>query len=300
MDIKNLQCFIAVAEHLNFSRAAQSLYISQPSLSIRISALEDELGAKLFERTHQRVYLTDKGAALLPAVREILEKIYSLRYVVGNVQHGDDAPKKLRIGVDVTEDRSLPLIEDAFVSFQQHYPEIEVKVSDISVDEYEAKLLADEMDFCLIVMQGEAPVNPMFLSIPLLTEPVVMAASNAQGLSIEELVRTREVQLLFEGERGQRWNDQYIEFVRKIAPGAEPTYVENVSLLYMNLLHSKTISFFPKTYAEGLRDDRLTLIPIDFPQGNITLTLLWNKFNINPSIQLMVNEFMARKNAEKA
>ena len=43
MDLKNLHCFIAVAEQLNFSRAAESLFLSQPSLSIRIKALEDEL-----------------------------------------------------------------------------------------------------------------------------------------------------------------------------------------------------------------------------------------------------------------
>ena len=59
MDLKNLHCFIAVAEQLNFSRAAESLFLSQPSLSIRIKALEDELHTKLFHRTHQEV--SEKG-----------------------------------------------------------------------------------------------------------------------------------------------------------------------------------------------------------------------------------------------
>ena len=58
MDIKSMRCFLAVAETLNFSRAAESIYLSQPALSLRINAMEDELGAKLFLRTRQQVYLT--------------------------------------------------------------------------------------------------------------------------------------------------------------------------------------------------------------------------------------------------
>ena len=57
MDIKSMRCFLAVAETLNFSRAAESIYLSQPALSLRINAMEDELGAKLFLRTRQQVYL---------------------------------------------------------------------------------------------------------------------------------------------------------------------------------------------------------------------------------------------------
>ena len=298
MDIKNLQCFMAVAEQLNFSRAAQSLYISQPSLSIRISALEEELGTKLFKRTHQKVYLTDEGAALLPAVREILEKINSLPFIIGNVQRSDEAQKKLLIGVDVTEDRSLPVIEKAFSRFQNSYPEVDVQVLDVSLEEYEQKLLKGELDFCLMVLQGSEPVNPLFLSIPLLSEPMVMVAANAEGLSVDELIRTRKVQLLYEGERGLRWNEQYLEFLRKHVPDVQPSYVENVSLLCMNLAGGKILTFFPLTYVEAMNDERLCIFPIDLPQGDITLTLLWNKNNINPAIQLMANEFMTEKAVE--
>ena len=295
MDIKSLQCFVSVAEHLNFSRAAQSLYISQPSLSIRIHALEEELGAPLFKRTHQQVYLTDEGAALLPAAREILEKINSLPFLVSNVRSSLETQKKLRVGVDVTEDRSLPIIENVFAGFQSKYPEVDVQVRDVALEEYEAKLLKGEMDFCLMVLQGDTAVNPVFLSIPLLSEPMVMVAANADGLTLDELVRTREVQLLYEGERGLRWNEQYLDYLKRFVPNVQPTYIENVSLLCMNLVRGKTLTFFPLTFAEGLQDERIRILPIDLPQGDITLTLLWNKHNVTPAIQLMVNEFLAEK-----
>lgn len=295
MDLKNLQCFMAVAEQLNFSRAAQSLYISQPSLSIRIHALEEEFGVRLFKRTHQQVYLTDEGAVLLPAVREIFEKINSLPFIVNNIQRSDDAQKQLLIGVDTTEDRSLPIIENVFTRFQHLYPEVDVQVRDVSLEEYEQNLLKGIMDFCLIVLQGNMPVNPSFLSIPLLSEPMVMVTSNAEGLTVDELVRTRKVQLLFEGERGNRWNDQYLDYLKKYQPDIQPTYVENVSLLCMNLSGGKILTFFPLTFAESLPDDRLRIIPLDLPLGDITLTLLWNKNNLKPAIQLMANEFLKEK-----
>ena len=78
MDTKSLRCFLAVAENLNFSRAAESIYLSQPALSLRIHALEEELGVKLFLRTRQQVYLTAAGSALLPEVQEILARLDAL------------------------------------------------------------------------------------------------------------------------------------------------------------------------------------------------------------------------------
>jgi DNA-binding transcriptional LysR family regulator len=72
MDFRHLRYFVAVAEHLNFRRAAEALHTSQPSLSQQIRALESELGIVLFERTKRSVRLTSAGKAYLTGVRELL------------------------------------------------------------------------------------------------------------------------------------------------------------------------------------------------------------------------------------
>ena len=71
-EVRQLQYFIAVAEELNFTRAAERLDVVQQSLSTAIAQLEALLGVKLFERTTRSVTLTSEGAAWLPYAREAL------------------------------------------------------------------------------------------------------------------------------------------------------------------------------------------------------------------------------------
>jgi hypothetical protein len=75
MELKHLRYFVAVAEELNFSRAAGRVYLSQPALSQQIRKLEEELGITLFYRTRQRVELTEAGEVLLAGARQALVQV---------------------------------------------------------------------------------------------------------------------------------------------------------------------------------------------------------------------------------
>jgi len=75
MDIRQLRCFVAAAELLNFTRAAERLRVAQPALSRQIRSLEDDLGLPLLERDSRRVALTPAGTAFLKDAREILEQV---------------------------------------------------------------------------------------------------------------------------------------------------------------------------------------------------------------------------------
>lgn len=87
MNTIQLECFVAIAQHLNFSRASEQLKITQPAVSHQIQTLEEELGVKLFRRTSKSVALTPEGALFLPDAELILKTASSARERLGSREH---------------------------------------------------------------------------------------------------------------------------------------------------------------------------------------------------------------------
>ena len=85
MDISALQAFIAVAESGSFSRAAERIFLTQPAISKRIAALEQEIGARLFDRVGRKIHLTQAGAALLSRTRAVLGELEDIKRDITNL-----------------------------------------------------------------------------------------------------------------------------------------------------------------------------------------------------------------------
>ena len=89
MQLRHLECFLAVAEELHFTRAAQRLHLSQPPLSRHIKELEQELGVTLFQRTRRNVALTDAGRAYEQRVHAIFDQLEQARDEAQRIQRGE-------------------------------------------------------------------------------------------------------------------------------------------------------------------------------------------------------------------
>jgi DNA-binding transcriptional LysR family regulator len=141
MELRHLRYFIAVAEELSFSRAAERLNVSQPPLSRQIRDLEDELNVKLFERSRQEVKLTIVGRSLLTRARELMREAELLRtqaHLEGEVY------EELHLGYAPSP--TAGIIAGILGRYHEMAPGIPVTLHDLSLSEILAGIKAKKLD----------------------------------------------------------------------------------------------------------------------------------------------------------
>ena len=168
MDFGQIEAFVQVSTHSSFSRAAEALHLTQPSITARIQALERELGEELFERGGRGVRLTDAGHVFLPYVEHILQQLQEGRDAVEdvrNVQLGS-----LRLGAAITiSTYVLPTILHRFCA---DYPLVDVVIRTGRSEQVLNMLLADEVQVGLLRTLS----HPDTESIPLYDDEIVLVA----------------------------------------------------------------------------------------------------------------------------
>lgn len=187
MDIRQLECFVAVAEELHFRRASERLALSQSALSERISALEHEIGARLFFRTTRQVSLTQAGSEFLKDSKKILTDIDRS---VSNVRHAADSDlHNIRVsGVDEAISMVLPRV---LLAFRQTDPEVHVQVLEISSSEQHSKeLIAYRTDVAFV----RTPQEDEFMTSELLyRQPIVVVLADSNPLSNSNSLSTADI-----------------------------------------------------------------------------------------------------------
>lgn len=118
MELRHIRYFTALAEELNFSRAAERLHIAQPPLSRQIKELEEELGAKLFYRSKRQVQLTDAGKAFLRKAYQILDQVEQASISARLASTGREG--ELRIGFSGSVQDLIPTLRQ----YRELYPQV--------------------------------------------------------------------------------------------------------------------------------------------------------------------------------
>ena len=164
MELRHIRYFIAVAEELNFTRAAEKLLIAQPPLSRQIRDLEDELGARLFERSSHGLTLTAEGNAFLQYANQILYLTERSKEDILEMSKG------LQGSIDIAsvEGHAPRMLAEWIADFRNSFPQIQCSIWNGSTDEVIYRVSNGLCDFGIIT----EPHNAEGLcSIPVYTEP---------------------------------------------------------------------------------------------------------------------------------
>jgi DNA-binding transcriptional LysR family regulator len=174
MHFQQLTYFVAVAETRHFTRAAEEVHVSQPSLSQQIKALENELGAELFSRARGNIALTDAGEALLPLARRILADADTARQEVQELVQ----LRRGRVRLGATPSVCTGLLPDVLRAFHGAHPGIRLLIEEGGSHDLVRQLARGALDLALLVLPLPA-ASPALTTVELLHEDLVVVSSTS-------------------------------------------------------------------------------------------------------------------------
>lgn len=179
LDLRKLRYFLTVAEELHFGRAALRLHLAQPPLTRQISALEAELGFRLFDRTSRTVSLTAQGRHFLPYARAMLEQADLTEIIAGKLAAGSTGQLVLGYASSIA---LSDLFSQAIQAFAQRFPEVQLTLVEGASSSLWSQVADGRIDIGmsrLLPQNGQAEVRVLSLG----EEPLVAALSSDNPLA---------------------------------------------------------------------------------------------------------------------
>ena len=289
MTLTELKYIIAVARERHFGRAAESCFISQPSLSVAVRKLEEELGVHIFERRSQEVSLTPVGESIVEQAQKVLDDVRRIEELA--VQGKDPLCGPLRLGAIFT---ISPYLMPGLVHKMLH---IAPKMPLILSENYTANLLeqlrAGEIDVAIMAL----PINePGLMFMPLYDEEFVVAVPHDHPWAQRSEIHRDEVRsgkLLLLG-KGHCLRDQILEACPESAPRNNGTTAIQRTVVGSSLLtihhmvaQGLGITVLPTSaLQETSGDELIKAIPFEKPAPTRRVIIAWRKtFNRMPAIE---------------
>lgn len=186
MDFDQLNSFLEVAKHSSFSKAAERCFRTQPAISSQIRALEEEVGAKLFDRSGAKVMLTVAGKAFQAFAEEALLSLRSLKTSIAEMER---TPRG-EIVVGANEATCLYILPEVFADFKRQYPKVSVSIQRAETAKTLESVIDQTVDFGVVSM----PVKDSRLAaLPIHHDELVLIAASQHPLAQLSNVKLEEV-----------------------------------------------------------------------------------------------------------
>jgi len=180
MEMHQVRYFLAVAEELNFSRAAEKCNVSQPSLSRAIQLLEGEFGGQLFRREHSRTHLSDLGKMIRPHLETVYNAAKKAKELSRDVTKMQKTPFKLGIMSTISPNEIVDLI----AALEARYEGLELRLCDASAADLRKRLLVGDLEVVIYALPGEEADERTHVQ-PLFSEQMVIAVNRQHRLANE-------------------------------------------------------------------------------------------------------------------
>lgn len=186
MTLTQLGYIVAVAQYRNFGAAAEASHVTQPTLSMQVQKLEEDLGVLIFDRSQQPIRVTAVGEQILAQARIVLAEAHKIQDLTSSEQN--EVRGSISIGVIPT---LSPYVIPRFIrAFTQKYPQAQVTVEELQTQQIVDRMKNDQLDVGLLV----TPLHiPMVIEHPIFYEPFMLYLAPKHPFAGEKKIREKDL-----------------------------------------------------------------------------------------------------------
>lgn len=260
MDVQALEAFWWIAKTGSFNRAAERLFLTQPSVTARIQALEKELGQVLFERKPRGVRLTDAGQVLLPHAEKVLQDIKKAKQAVLDLESATGGT--LTVGAALTTSAyTLPQI---LARFKASHPAVEVHVRTGRSVQVQQLVLDDTVQMGLV--HAPLPSHAEIEAVALSEEPILLVVHPSHPLAARSDVDPAELvdePFITSDRHSGYWTHVEQFWARQGLVTRVPMELDSIEAAKRMVLCALGITMLPlSTVQSELRTKELVAIPL--------------------------------------
>jgi DNA-binding transcriptional LysR family regulator len=281
LELRQLRYFLAVAEELNFTRAAEELHLAQQALSASVKRLEDQLGVALFVRNTRKVELTSAGEVLVEGARAVIAAASAALEQVHLVSEGRTG--RLVIGFS-TAAGGVGIVREIIRTYSESAPDVDIRTQEHDFSDPSAGLADGRVGIAFIF--GPLPVEGLS-SVTLLEEPRLLAVRPEHPFAARDSVTSEELRdlpwLRVPAPRGP-WPDFWFP---RMGKGPSGPLIRTAEEWVTAIEAGRGFAFTIPTVMKNFTTARVAVMPVeDLPPAAVLLA--WRTSNPDPLVKAFV------------
>ena len=277
MQLRQLQYFVAVAEQLNFRKAAEMLYVTQPLLSKQISELEDEIGYPLFIRNTRTVSLTPAGEVMLAEANKLIRQAEGLIFSVQNAaKYGSDYGI-LHIGYE--ESLSQHILAQILNQMRERHPGIEVNIKRFTSNEIKKALQNGVIDIGFIFLPDKHLGINMTCQI-LACDSLCLAASKRlinENSALEQFIELANEKPICLLEKNTKGINLITELCQKMNVYTNFIFAETAQDMLLYAESGYAISVLPESFLQYHKQSEISVSKIKSGDAELCMAAIWKE-----------------------